>query len=104
MMYKAKAGDWVQIHNVVLPPGERAPQVPEDTQKVPFEMWLKGFLVDAEAQIGQDVTIETVIGRQIKGTLSAVNPAYPHNFGEPVPELLTIGRELRELIEEGEDG
>ena len=100
-MNKAKVGDWVQIHNVVLPSGERAPQVPADTQQVPLEMRLKGFLVDAEAETGQVVTIETVIGRQIQGTLVAVNPAYPHGFGEPVPELLTIGRELRALIDEG---
>jgi 2-amino-4-ketopentanoate thiolase alpha subunit len=102
-MKTAKAGDWVQVHTVVLPPGERAPQVPADTQKVPFEMWLKGFLVDVEAQVGQDVTIETVVGRQLRGTLVAVNPAYPHSFGEPVPELLSIGRELRALIEEPGD-
>jgi hypothetical protein len=98
LMKKAKAGDWVQIHNVILSPEERAPQVPEDTRQVPFEMWLKGFLVEEEAAIGDEVAITTVIGRQIRGTLVAVNPAYPHNFGEPVPELLTIGAELRALI------
>jgi len=101
-MTQAKAGDWVQIHHVILPPGERAPQVPADTQQVPFEMRLKGFLVDEEAELGQEVTIETVIGRRVRGRLIAVNPAYPHGFGEPVPELLTIGRELRQLLEEGE--
>lgn len=91
----------MQIHNVILSPEERAPQVPEDTRRVPFEMWLKGFLVEEEAAIGDEVTITTVIGRQIKGTLVAVNPVYPHNFGEPVPELLTIGAELRALIADG---
>jgi 2-amino-4-ketopentanoate thiolase alpha subunit len=99
MTQKAKQGDWVQIHNVILPPGQRAPQVPEDTQKVPLEMWLKGFLDDAEAEIGQQVTITTVIGRQVQGELVVVAPAYPHNFGQPVPELLTLGRELRAMLE-----
>ena len=99
-MEQAKAGDWVQIHSVILSAGERAPQVPEDTRQVPFEMWLKGFLVDDEAGVGQEVTIATVTGRQVGGTLVSVNPIYPHDFGEPVPELLAIGPELRELLAE----
>ena len=99
-MSVAKAGEWVQIHNVILPAEERAAHVPEDTRQVPFEMWLKGFLIDEEAQIGDTVTIETVTGREVMGELVAVNPRYPHSFGEPVPELMSIGRELRALIEE----
>lgn len=31
-METAKKGDWVQIEEIVLPAGHRAPQVPEDTQ------------------------------------------------------------------------
>ena len=31
-MASVKKGDWVQIENIVLPAGQRAPQVPEDTQ------------------------------------------------------------------------
>jgi sulfur transfer protein SufE len=38
---KAKKGDWVQVYRVVLEAGERAPQVPEDTAKVPLEMKVK---------------------------------------------------------------
>lgn len=99
---KARRGDWVQIHNILLQPGERAPQVPDDTRKVPFEMFLKGFLRDEEARIGQAVTIETIIGRQVRGTLVAINPAYPHDFGKPVPELLSIGPQLRAILAEEE--
>ncbi|MGQ9626540.1 MAG: 2-amino-4-oxopentanoate thiolase subunit OrtA [Anaerolineae bacterium] len=95
---RARRGDWVQIHKVILEPGQRAPQVPEDTQKVPLEMFLKGFLEDEEAEIGQEVTITTVIGRKVRGELVAINPAYPHNFGRPVPELLRIGPLLREIL------
>ncbi len=40
----AKINDWVIIHNIVLTPEERAPQVPEDTKKVSLEMWVKGFI------------------------------------------------------------
>lgn len=99
-MRVAKAGEWVQIHNVILTARERAVHVPVDTRQVPFEMWLKGFLVDDAAQIGDEVTIATVTGRHVTGKLVAINPAYPHSFGEPVPELLAIGRELRALIAE----
>ncbi len=92
-----KKGTWVQIHRVVLPPGRRAPQVPEETQRVPLELRAKGFLLH-DARMGEEVTIRTIIDREITGTLVAVNPAYPHNFGAPIPELLTIGHELRELL------
>ena len=47
---KAKAGDFVRIHNIVLKVGERADNLPEDTKKVPLEMWDKGFL-EKEAEI-----------------------------------------------------
>lgn len=102
-MKQAKAGAWVQIHNMVLSAEERAPQVPEDTRLVPFEMWLKGFLVDDEAEVGDVVTIATATGRLVEGRLVAVNPVYSHSFGKPVPELLSIGRELRELLAQEEE-
>lgn len=92
-----KAGSWVQIHRVVLPPGERAPQVPEETQRVPLELLAKGFLL-GEARMGDEVTIRTIIDRELTGTLVAVNPCYDHDFGAPVPEFLTVGHELREFL------
>lgn len=93
----ARTGDYVEIHSVILSPGERAPQVPEDTQKVPLELRVKGFL-DRDACLGDEVTITTVLGRKVAGRLLAVNPAYPHNFGKPVPELLHVGEELWRLL------
>ncbi len=42
----------MQLHSVVLEPGERAPQVPEDTARMPLEMWVKGWLL-ADADLGQ---------------------------------------------------
>ena len=45
MAERAAQGAWVEIHRCVLQAGERAPQVPEDTQRVPLEMRVKGFLV-----------------------------------------------------------
>ena len=99
----AKRGDWVRIHNIVLNVGERADNIPEDTQNVPLEMWDKGFLINEEANIGDLVEVETYIGRKIEGELLEVNPYYEHDFGKAVPELLYIGRQARELLEGCED-
>lgn len=95
----AKKGDWVQIHSIVLKPEERASHLPEDTKRVPLEMWQKGFILH-DADMGEEAEIETVIGRRVKGTLVKVNPVYEHNFGEPVQELMTIGMELRRILED----
>jgi hypothetical protein len=34
-------------------------------------------------------------GRKVAGRLSAINPGYFHTFGEPIPELVHIGKDLR---------
>ena len=47
----AHKGDWVRVHSVVLTKELRAPQVPDDTGKVPLEMWVKGRLT-CDAEIG----------------------------------------------------
>lgn len=96
---QAQKGQWVEIHQVVLPAGQRAPQVPEETQRVPLEMRVKGF-INHEAVMGEEVTITTVTGRRLKGTLIAIGPSYQHNFGEHVSELVTVGVELRALLAE----
>lgn len=90
-------GDWVLIHDVVLTPDQRAPQVPDDTKKVPLETWVKGFL-QADGEIGQRVTVKTVTGRLVEGDLVEVAPRYTHSFGEYVPELHKIGFQLREIL------
>ncbi len=92
----AKKNDWVEIENIVLTAEERAPQVPDDTKKTPLMMWTKGFLVDDEAKIGDEVTIKTLSGRITKGKLVTINPRHVHDFGNPVHELLEIGMELKE--------
>jgi len=93
----ARRGDWVEIWRVILPAGERAPQVPEDTAKVPLEMRLRGFLLDEAAALGDDVVIQTRIGREVDGRLVDLHPRWSHDFGSPQPELLAIGQELRNL-------
>ena len=88
---------WVEIHRVLLAAGERAPQVPEDTQNVPLEMRVKGFLVKP-ALLGEEAEIVTAAGRRLQGTLTVVNPAYTHGFGPPIPELTSIGEEVRDIL------
>lgn len=95
-----KQGDWVMVRKVVLTAAERAPQVPADTKAVPLELRVKGFLVQ-EAKLGEMAVIRTVTGREIAGSLLEINPQYTHTFGSPLPELLTIGAELRALLQEG---
>lgn len=100
-MKAAKKGDWVQIHQIVLTPEERAPQVPEDTKKVPLELWVKGFALH-DAETGSEVEIKTTTGRKVKGTLVDINPRYIHDFGDFVPELLQIDVQLKEVLFGGE--
>lgn len=97
-----KQGSWVSIHNIVLNSDERASHLPEDTKQVPLEMWTKGYLLN-DANIGDMVEIETIVGRTEKGTLLEVNPSYKHNYGEFVPEILEIGKRLKKELFEGEN-
>lgn len=99
----AVAGDWVQIHDVVLEPHERTGHIPDDTRAVPLESWVKGTLVEDSAEIGDTVTVHTMCGRTVTGDLVAVNPGYHYGFGEEyVPELLGIGRQVRAIVKEAQ--
>ncbi len=95
----ALRGDLVQVHKVVLTPEQRPLDIPECTKRVPYEAWIKGFLLDDEARIGDTVRIETFIGRQLSGTLAEVNPTYTHHFGKPQPTLLSVGRAAQKWME-----
>ena len=93
----AKQGDWVRIHRVILPAAERTANLPEDTKKVPFEMWVKGHLLQ-DGEIGDEVRIKTVSGREEHGTLIEVNPQFDVNFGSFVPEVLEMDVRLRTAL------
>jgi hypothetical protein len=97
-----KKGEWVLIHRVVLKPEERAPQVPDDTKKVPLELWVKGYLQE-DANIGDEVTVLTRTKRLERGTLVEANPYYKHDFGKFVPELLKISEQVKEIVFGGAD-
>ena len=89
-MSTVSRGTWVQVEQIVLEPAERAPTLPEDTRRVPYVLRVSGFLLE-DAVIGADARVRTLIGRELSGSLTTVNPSYDHSFGETVAELLDIG-------------
>ncbi len=97
MAVKGKKNDWARLHIVALEPSERAPQVPEDTKKVPLEMWVKGRL-EEDAEVGSQASVITRTGRRVTGTLEELNPCYTHSFGEWVPELLEVGETVKNIV------
>ena len=97
---KCQKGDWVQIENVVLPAGQRATTVPEDTAKLPLIMRVNGFLQN-DAEIGETVEILTLAERKLQGKLIEKEPAFTHNFGKPIKQLLEIGLETRAMLRKG---
>lgn len=89
-MAKIEKGSWVEIKQVVLQPEERAQNLPEDTKQTPYVMRMSGFLT-ADAELGDTVTIRSLIGREHEGILVTLNPSYSHSFGPTMAELLHIG-------------
>ena len=98
----AKKGDWVLLHSVILLAGERAPQVPEDTAKVPLAQWVKGHLLE-DAEIGGQAQARTRTGRLVEGILQEVNPSYSHNFGSFIPELMQAQESIKQAMWGGEE-
>lgn len=94
-MSQIQPGTWVEIEQIVLPPEQRAPTLPEDTRATPYVLRVSGFLIEP-AELGGPARVRTLIGRELSGTLVRVNPSYTHSFGATVPELLTIGLHLDE--------
>lgn len=92
------AGAWVEISQVVLPAGGRAPNVPRDTAETDFVARIRGFLTEP-APLGGNATVRTLLGREVAGRLVAVNPRNPADFGDPVPELLALGVAARRALE-----
>ncbi len=93
----AKKGDWVRLSAVILAPGQRAPQVPEDTALVPLVQWVKGWL-EEDAGIGQPARVRTRTGRLMEGILVEETPAFSHSFGSFIPELLTVQQGIKEAL------
>ncbi len=97
MTKRCSYGDWVEIERVLLEPEDRSPHLPADTAAQPLRMWVKGFAL-AEATLGEEVEVETMSGRVVRGRLTDINPGYTHTFGRPAPELTSIGRDARRRV------
>ena len=97
MAQRAIESTWVEIGAVVLRKDQRAPNLPDDTKRVPLEMRVKGFLLH-DAEIGGEAEIVTLSGRTVRGVLVEINPEYAHMFGRPIPELCPIAGEIREIL------
>ncbi len=72
--------------------------MPPDTAQVDFVARIRGFLI-ASALIGDDVMVRTLVGREVTGVLTAVNPRNPADYGNPVPELLDLGARARQALD-----
>jgi 2-amino-4-ketopentanoate thiolase alpha subunit len=91
------AGTWVELERVILKPGERAPGIPADTASVPFAARVRGFLV-APSRMGTTAEVRTQAERVVAGRLRAVLPRNPADFGDPSPELLQVGKEMKRRL------
>ncbi|MHB1016612.1 MAG: 2-amino-4-oxopentanoate thiolase subunit OrtA [Coriobacteriia bacterium] len=96
-MIRCDVGDWVEVSYVLLAVEDRAAGIPEDTAAQPLRAWVKGFAL-ATAMIGDEVSVETMSGRVVRGHLSEIEPGYTHTFGTPPAEITAIGRDLRARI------
>jgi hypothetical protein len=96
---RCKAGDWVEVERVLLEPADRSKNLPPETADKPLRLWIKGF-AQAAGALGDPMTIETMTGRLVEGSLSAINPGYFHTFGNPIPELARVGLDLRARLAE----
>lgn len=94
-----RAGDWVEVERVLLEPADRSPNLPADTAEQPLLAWVKGF-ARSEALLGEGLTVETMTGRLVTGRLSSTTPGYYHTFGDPIAELVHVGRDLRARLTE----
>lgn len=97
MPERAVREDWVRIHQVLLEPAERAPNLPKETRATPLQVWVCGHLLSDSAALGDHVSIRTPIGRELEGELVTIWPRYDHDFGEPQPELLAAARRFQEV-------
>ena len=95
-MERAHCGDWVEITQTLLKPGERSQSIPPDTAAVPLIMRIRGF-AQHEAEVHEQIAIKTLSGRIVAGSLLQINPHYTHSFGQTVPILMAIKKQLKNI-------
>lgn len=92
-----KKGTWVEVEEIVLIPEERAKNIPEETKKTPLKCWIRGNCLN-DCRLGDEVDVETNVGRIARGKVVDVEPGYYHSFGRYVSELGYIGKQARDMI------
>jgi hypothetical protein len=92
-----KKGSYVEISQVILDQEDRAKNIPEDTKKTPLKLWAKGWLLE-NCDFNKCASIKTVTGRILEGEITEVNPEYTHDFGEFIPEIMSIGINAKALL------
>src|SRR5699024_8361555 len=98
-MIKVMKNEWVEIESILMKVSERSELLPSDTAGVPLKSYSQGFLINDEASIGDNVSIKTLSNREISGKLIDLSPEFVHDFGKPVSELLNVGLELRQIMD-----
>lgn len=92
-----KKGTWIEIQEVVLTPEERSSAIPEETKKTPLLVWIRGNCMK-DCSLGDEVEVETLAGRILKGIVVQERPSYEHNFGEYIDEIAYIGKQARAIL------
>lgn len=92
-----KKGTWVEVEEIVLLPEDRAANIPDETKKTPIKSWVRGNCL-SDCELGNEVQVETNIGRIAKGKVVDIEPGYYHTYGNYVEEISKIGKQARELI------
>ena len=90
------AGTRVLIRWLVLEPADRAPGLPHDTARLPYQARARGVLL-ADAEAGGTAEIRTSAGRTLVGTIEEVSPADTHTFGAPPAALLNAIEAIHHL-------
>ncbi|WP_291568141.1 MULTISPECIES: 2-amino-4-oxopentanoate thiolase subunit OrtA [unclassified Clostridium] len=92
-----KKGTYVEIISEVLSIEDRSKSIPEDTKSTPLKMWVRGNVLE-DCELGEEVKIETVIGRIVSGVVVEVEPYYNHDFGRHVEEISYIGKQAKKIL------
>ena len=92
-----KKGTWIEIEEIVLMPEDRAVSIPDETKKTPLKSWIRGRCL-SDCELGNEVQVETNIGRIAKGKIVDIEPGYYHTYGNYVEEISNIGKQAREII------
>ncbi|MBU3159665.1 2-amino-4-ketopentanoate thiolase [Clostridium frigoris] len=92
-----KKGTWVEVEEIVLTPKDRAVNIPDETKKTPLKCWIRGNCI-SDCELGNEVEVETNVGRIAKGIVVQIEPGYYHTYGKYVEEISNIGKQAREMI------